>query len=49
MIEFETNDDVRCNFTLKAAAYGIPIGKLAKIANNLFCHTLGNARLWVIS
>lgn len=35
--------------TLKAAEYGIPMGRLAKIARSLFGATPLNPRLWVIS
>lgn len=35
--------------TLNIAAYGIPMGKLAKIASDLFAQMLLNAKLCVIS
>jgi len=49
MISNRRQDSKDQALTLKAAAYGIPIGRLAKMANVLFCHTRGNARLCVIS
>ena len=39
----------RLLLTLKAALYGRPIGRLARIANNRFARGALNARLWEIS